>query len=373
MGDDLNFAQKFTRTAADGLTLIAKMDNPRAAKDSAVVVDMMTTLQRGAKRLRARNIYTSAQNVLSAMHHEDDAVLTGRINTLGSLVTEYARGLEEMLLTPELASAPALTHVDKWEAARDTLNALLPAAPPSDADLLSRLMRAPVTLEAMRPDTTLAATAPAEENPLAALTDEEIFALDGDVIPFVKKQKVSRAENSVPVLPNPQPTTLPEIRQDVPKKAAAKTNLTKTTPAKANSKEDSLVVTLDSMMREVIADALSVARSVDRTISLSYDMGNQMVTEMRANELRLRLGKALSQIIRQSFTNDRVGHIDINLAGKQLHIIAGTTALRVAIDPDKAPAAKPAQKAAADTDLRDQLHALMDPASLKGSAQGTVS
>jgi len=92
------------------------------------------------------------------------------------------------------------------------------------------------------------------------------------------------------------------------------------------------------MMREVIAEALSVARSVNRTISLSYDMGDWTVTEYRANELKGRINKALSQIIRQSMTNDRVGHIDINLAGEQLHIIAGTTALRIAIDPAKAPA-----------------------------------
>ena len=74
MGDDLNFAQKFTRTAADGLALIAEMDDPRAAQDASVVIDMMTTVQRGAKRLRARNIYTGAQGVLSALHHENDDI-----------------------------------------------------------------------------------------------------------------------------------------------------------------------------------------------------------------------------------------------------------------------------------------------------------
>jgi len=40
-------------------------------------------------------------------------------------------------------------------------------------------------------------------------------------------------------------------------------------------------------------------------------------------------------------SDDRVGHIDINLAGEQLHIMAGTTALRVAIDPKTAPKPKP--------------------------------
>ena len=93
MGDDLLFAQKFTRTAADGLAMLVEMDNPRSAPEASVVIDMMTTVQRGAKRLRARHIYSGAQGVLSALHHEDDVTLESRIETLGSLVTEYALSL----------------------------------------------------------------------------------------------------------------------------------------------------------------------------------------------------------------------------------------------------------------------------------------
>jgi len=319
MGDDLNFAQKFTRTASDGLALISKMDDPRAAGDSAVVIDMMTTLQRGAKRLRARNIYASAQDVLSALHHEDDVTLNGRINNLGSLVTEYARGLGELVETA--APAPTLTRTDKWVAARETLNALLPSASPTDADVLSRLMRAPVTLETMRPNL----------EPQTA----ETAAQDADIVIFTKKD--------APDLPLPTPAPQP-VKQD-----------------------EGAIVTLDAMMRDVIADALSIARSIERTISLSYDMGDHTVSEFRAEELRTRLGKALSQIIRHSMSDDRVGHIDINLAGEQLHIMAGTTAVRVAIDPAKAPEPKSSIEAEAEQGLRAQLHALMDP------MQGTVS
>ncbi len=329
MGDDLNFAQKYTRTAADGLALIAEMEDPRAAGDAAIVVDMMTTLQRGAKRLRARNIYSSAQDVLSALHHEDDITLTGRINNLGSLVTEYARGLGELLETPEHAPLPPKTHADKWDTARETLNALLPNAEPDDADILSRLMRAPVTLEAVHPD--------------SSHLHEDLPSLKLDILPFAK----ANTEDA------PKPSVLPADKIPAPQ---------------AEALADSPTVTLDAMMREVIADALSVARSVQRTISLSYDMGDKMITEYRANELRARLGTSLSQIIRQSFNDDRVGHIDINLAGEQLHIMAGTTALRVAIEPENALATKPALTSETDTALRDQLHALMDPSSLHGSA-----
>ena len=123
-------------------------------------------------------------------------------------------------------------------------------------------------------------------------------------------------------------------------------------------------------MRDVIADALSVARSVGRTISLSYDMGSKAVSDAQAESLQDRLGQALSQIIRQSLTEGRVGHIDINLAGEQLHIVAGTTALRVAIDPKTNP--KPAAKLLitdkTEQDLRSQLNSLMDPVSFHETA-----
>jgi len=348
MGDDLNFAQKFTRTAADGLALIAKMDDPRAARDSAVVIDMMTTLQRGAKRLRARNIYSSAQNVLSALHHEDDVTLSGRINNLGSLVTEYARGLGELLETEEIA--PILTREDKWDAARATLNELLPKAEPSDADMLSRLMRSPVTLETVKPDSVSIESDVLGQSDVLTLVSDITAA---DIVPFVKKPRrdTKDKEGFVPVLPTPKPVDMPKTQNKSDPKTA---------PV-----DDSPVVTMDAMMREVIADALSVARSVQRTISLSYDMGDRSLTELRANELRERLGSALSQIIRQSLTDDRVGHIDINLAGEQLHIMAGTTALRVAIDPAKAPTAKPNITADSEQGLREQLHALMDPSAMK--------
>ena len=343
MGDDLIFAQKFTRTAADGLALLVEMDDPRASQESSVVIDMMTTMQRGAKRLRARNIYTGAQEVLSALHHNDDATLDGRIKSLGSLVTEYARGLEELLDTPRTAANA--TASDKWDIARETLNQLLPVASPDDADMLSRLMRAPVTLATVQPDIDVELTE-AEIVPFTKLESSEAIAEAPEAVEEIAEKVVEAAD-----------ATLAEI------------NLTPASAPKAMPSENiTQTVALDAMMRDVIADALSVARSVDRTISLSYDMGERTVSESRANDLQTRLGQALSQIIRQSMSDDRVGHIDINLAGEQLHIMAGTTAVRVAIDPKTAPKPKPLITAETEQGLRAQLNALMDPISLHETA-----
>jgi len=331
MGDDLIFAQKFTRTAADGLALLAEMDDPRAPHEAAVVIDMMTTVQRGAKRLRARHIYSGAQGVLSALHHETETVLEGRIINLGGLVTEYARGLDELL---EAKTAPQKnTPLDKWDIARETLNGLLPNASSEDADMLSRLMRVPVTLETVQPD----------------LDDA---ALNADVIPFHKVESPQETETS--------------LVEDLSFEAVSPAAVAATpTPPSIDTNPS---ITLDAMMRDVIADALSVARSVDRTISISYDMGDRTVSMERAEDLRQRMGQALSQIIRQTVTEDRVGHIDVNLAGEQLHIMANMTAIRVAIDPKMTPISKPLITNETEPGLRAQLHALMDPIALHETA-----
>ena len=329
MGDDLIFAQKFTRTAADGLALLVEMEDPRAAHEASVVIDMMTTVQRGAKRLRARHIYSGAQGVLSALHHDTDETLTGRIESLGSLVTEYARGLDELLQAP--ADKPVKTSLDKWEMARETLNALLPIASSDDADMLSRLMRAPVTLDTVQPG-------------------REAVSLDADILPFAQTETPDLSE---------------EITSDNVDLTPAEDDIQITAASHA---DEGPSVPLDTMMRDVVADALSVARTVGRTISLSYDMGERTVSDVRATDLRNRLGQALSQIIRQSLTEDRVGHIDINLAGEQLHIMAGTTAIRVAINPKSAPKPKPLITAETEQGLREQLNALMDPISLQDTA-----
>lgn len=350
MGDDLIFAQKFTRTAADGLALLVEMDDPRSANDAAVVIDMMTTVQRGAKRLRARHIYSGAQGVLSALHHDTDAVLESRISNLGGLVTKYARGLDELLQAQHTAtvSAQVTAPLDKWEMARETLNALLPMASSDDADMLSRLIRVPVTLESVQPDYA------------GDLTD-------ADVIPFVKADVSNETEEiltedfslsetlSAENLPPENLKALDAVAPPAPQASA---------PAIATGP----TMSLDAMMRDVIADALSVARSVGRTISVSYDMGERTVSAVRAEDLRGRMGQALSQIIRQSLTEDRVGHIDINLAGEQLHIMAGTTAIRVAIDPPAPKSPKPLITDKTEPGLRAQLHALMDPIALHETA-----
>lgn len=336
MGDDLIFAQKFTRTAADGLALLVEMDDPRSAQDASVVIDMMTTLQRGAKRLRARHIYSGAQNVLVALHHEDDVTLQGRIESLGSLVTEYARGLEELVHTP--AAVTPSTALDKWDRARETLNALLPIASSDDADMLSRLMRAPVTLETVQ-------------------SDADTAQHDAEIVQFVK------AESAEPVGTfEAQDNEILDNLLEGAVISEAEEPIAPTAPILPPAKPDaSLTVALDAMMRDVIAEALSVARSVGRTISLSYDMGERSVSETCAADLQTRLSQALSQIIRQSLTDDRVGHIDINLAGEQLHVMAGTTAIRVAIDPKSAPKPKPLITAETEQGLRAQLDALLDP------------
>jgi len=335
MGDDLTFARSFTRTAAEGLELLTQMDDPRASDSETVVTAMMTTIQRGAKRLRARHVYTAAQDVLSALHHDTDDVLNTRIHTLGSVVTGYAKGLNELVRDTDTPTQPVSTH-DKWEAARATLDALLPKAQAEDADVLSRLMRAPVTIEEVQPASDVIKDDDQDSTNIVALPTQ--IALEDD------------NDSAMETFAIPEPVHVP-LAAPIIKRAAG-----------AN-------IPLESVMRDVVSDALSVARKADRTISLSYDVEEAQIDENLSESLRARLGKALSQIIRQALPEGRVGHIDINIAGEQLHVMAGTTALRVAIDPAaKTPAPKPLITRETEQGLRAQLAALMDPEDNFGTA-----
>lgn len=335
MGDDLIFAQNFTRTAADGLALLVEMENPRAAHEAAVVIDMMTTVQRGAKRLRARHIYSGAQGVLSALHHDTDSVLEGRIVNLGSLVTEYARGLDQLLAAENVPAK--IAPLDKWEMARETLNALLPSASSEDADMLSRLMRAPVTLETVQPD-------------------QDVATSNADVIPFVQASSLELPEDISEEI-SVESFKIPDMPP-----------VSEGSPSPKPQINTGPMITLDAMMRDVIADALSVARSIGRTISVSYDMGERSVSSETAEDLRGRMGHALSQIIRQTLTDDRVGHIDVNLAGDQLHVMTSKTAIRVAIEPKSPQKSNPRITDETEPGLRAQLHALMDPIAMNETA-----
>lgn len=321
MGDNLIFAREFTRTAAEGLELLSAMDDPRSPEALPVVTAMMTTLQSGAKRLRARHVYTSAQEVLSALHHESDRVLNARIRTLGKLVAKYARGLSELVDKDNIT--PLQSASDKWEAARATLDALLPQADPQDADILSRLMRAPISIEDIQRDRDSA--------------EAEIVQFPARII--AESQGIGAPlETGVEIASTTRSASGPQIA-------------------------------LEAMMRDVVADALSVARSSGRTISLSYDMGDAQIAEDMYDSLRMRLGKALSQIIRQALPEGRVGHIDVNVAGEQMHIMAGRTAIRVAIDAENMAApANPLITPETEDGLREQLAALMDPKDNFGTA-----
>ena len=98
-------------------------------------------------------------------------------------------------------------------------------------------------------------------------------------------------------------------------------------------------------------------------------MGEVLIAEHKSDSVRTRLGGALSQIIHQALQDDRAGHIDINVAGNQIHIMAGLTAMRVAIDPEQVQApSKRRISVEVEQGLRTQLAALLDSQDTIGAA-----
>ncbi len=246
-GDDLKMAQGFVDQTTNMLR--GYFDQP-ALPAAEELIGAMGDVQRGAKRLRARAIYQSAQGVISCLDTVpvSESAIAGRLLALNKLVTQYAGGLAEIqapeaikaeaLSTPDVMNVemttPANDPANDYEAAKQTLSELLPHATQAEATSLTRLM----TLEE-------------------------------------RKQ--------------------PIIRE----------------------------IELESLMRDIVQDALSIARISGKTISISYDMGQTFVREDFQATLQVRLSRALRALILETLPREGTGHMDITATMEEVCIKAG--------------------------------------------------
>ena len=82
---------------------------------------------------------------------------------------------------------------------------------------------------------------------------------------------------------------------------------------------------LDSIMRDVVQDALAIARMCAKTISLSYDVGETALAQNDLKTLQARLGQSLRALILESLPQEGVGHIDLTIKGRELCLTAQGT------------------------------------------------
>ncbi|MEP1231377.1 MAG: hypothetical protein ABJG88_11935 [Litorimonas sp.] len=306
MGDNLYIARTFSNAALADLSAITAMEHDRSTYITQISA-RLATLQSGAKRLRARAIYQSAQTVIEGLNPNSTSQNTfkARLFALTRLVHQYVDGLtevendniqnalsqdQEAPLTQQkdlsvernadedtvieaqitagqtaehqTAAVQAADRKDTHNAAQTTLTSLMPLAREIEAPSLQRLI-----------DYT--------SDPIS----------DTDTAPY--------ADTAAQSIVIEKPATI------------------LTSSATLTSEPQ---VPLEYILRDAIQDALSIARINAKTISISYDVGQHHIEAHDANALEVRLCSGLRALIMQSLPQTGIGHIDINLRGSDMVI-----------------------------------------------------
>ena len=232
-GDDLIFASEFVETTT---SLLQNYFTHSELPPSADLSQAMTRVQSGAKTLRARAIYQSAQSVLQAIDTPpvSESVIAGRLLALNKLVVQYADGLNE-IYTADIAHVASV------------------AAPQTD-----------IVLDSPTP--------PANDY----IAAKEALS---DLLPLARKFEAANLTRLMTLGDRNQP-----IVQAVP---------------------------VESVMRDIVEDALAIARISAKTISISYDVRQTTVTDDYQAAFQVSMSRALRAVILETLPHDKVGHIDM--------------------------------------------------------------
>ncbi|MGB3455536.1 MAG: hypothetical protein WBG08_02960 [Litorimonas sp.] len=331
LGDDLTRSRLFALKAGAEMAAIVEAErDPHDAtdptrlkgRDPVWLSERLGTIQREAKRARARAVYRSAQDALSLIQRcnvhmpIDWTRVDGRLFTLNKLLTQYEAGLEELerdtpvLLAPRVpdpADATALPFDPVHEIARTTLTCLLPHASAAERDALTRLM-------------------------------------DADLAPPAREGADEM-----------EPTDAPELKTD----------------------------RIEWIMPDLVQSLLETGREYGKIFSVSHALDDVVVVAGAAALVRDRLYDTLSGLVMSSLPLQGLGRIDITEAGDALRVsgsgfepvliaLPERVKADVAVAEDRPrPIDAPAPRITPDTeaDLRAQLSALMDGGLVDGGLE----
>jgi len=266
MGDDLYIARVFSNAALADISAIDAMENSRNPADMTHVTALLASIQSGAKRLRARAIYQSTQIVIDGLNPNltsEDNFKT-RLSALTQLVHQYTDGLNE-IDTPK--NTAQNQHTPELGLETDALS-------PAQNDM------------------------------------DETRSLETHIQSAENLYNSARATLSqlMPLVRGTEQAALQSLMDYDPEKAPKPVKDLKTDPQ----------IPLEYVLRDAIQDALSIARISAKTISISYDVGQGHIESVAVKPLEKRLCEGLRALIMQSLPQDGIGHIDINLRGKNM-------------------------------------------------------
>lgn len=252
MGDSLTYAREFCQNSRKDIEAIVSgiCAEPCAAPD--VLVSSLSSIQQGAKQVRARAIYRAAQTVVdSVLSSAAKPAIQGRVLSLNKLIAQYEQGLNEIqpcpanLDTPADTAAasaspaktrdttpdiPSDTHHDRFAHAREILMPLMGLARGEEQGALQ-------TLSALSFDSQ-------DEGPA-----QDTLGEAGDVFAAADKSR-ENAENFIE-----QP-------------------------------DSSQLVDFEILMPAFTSEALQAARHSQKTVSVSYAANDVSLSQQQADALQ---------------------------------------------------------------------------------------
>ena len=266
MGDDLYIARAFSNAALADISAIDAMEDSRNPADMTHVTTRLASIQSGAKRLRARAIYQSTQIVIDGLNPSltsEDNFKT-RLLGLSKLVHQYTDGLNEIDRAQNMAQNQHTPELG------------------------------------LEPDTLTQA-----QNDIDETRGLETQIQSSENLYNSARETLSQL---MPLARGTEQAALQSLMDYDPEKA----------PKPAKGLKIDPQIPLEYILRDAIQDALSIARISAKTISVSYDVGQDHIEAAAVKPLEKRLCEGLRALIMQSLPQYGIGHIDINLHGKNM-------------------------------------------------------
>lgn len=271
MGDCIKQARAFVQCCHKALDRA----NVDCAQD---MTDVLAEIQSGAKLNHARAIYRSAQDALQSLGDEHRLPL--RLHALSNVVALYEAGLTEM----EEGQKDVSSESEPKESA-DII--------PVDFSETARQARA---VEAMQ--STLPFVDDAQKSAFDSLL--AVAQISPDTENIIPEDSFDAVHLQVETLADPIEPNVSGASEPAPRESK---------------------VSLESFIRDIVQNGLSVARQAALTLSLSYDMGGVALPESKADQLKLRAETWLSCLIRHLAATTKpetLCQIDISATAKTM-------------------------------------------------------
>ena len=281
MGDSLKAASRFVSQSMDSLDHLMTAD----PFNHVSAIDQLSTLQSGAKAMRARSIYRAVQTAVDMIHKGDTPQrVQSEFILIRSLVEQYKNGLDEVLIEFLPASASIEDHQVAVPEIIEPVSQEPLQSPVGDMiDSLNSQLQMGMSEDSM-------GASQAEDTPFSSDIETEtvnnLSKAVQTVQPLIQFAPSERNRDALQALSQFHTLAAP--------KKAANGDVDSTTGAQKK------VVEIESLMPELTNVALTSARHMGKNVSISYAVNDVRIGQDIAEPLSVALRDLMSILIRGS-------------------------------------------------------------------------